>query len=371
VRARLAAALVAALAAGRPALAQPPPAAHHEVPVEAPLAEQPAVPPGELPPGIARDYDRYLLFKEGLQNTYGLQYAIEVSALPQWAGTSATNFVYTPWIRWTPFTDTALGSGAFVFSFQQNGFGPGADPTALQTHAGLLTPASDWGGNLADLAQLTYTHTLPGRWRWLSVTLGQYSFGLYDQNEYAGNAQSNFVNYALAQNATQTYVSGDLGAYAQAAAPDRKWVLAGGFQGATNLTGSGLSVRGIATGKLAYFMAAQSTPGVLGGSYGFLWYTRPATPAQPSPSRGISFNAVHNINPKLGLFLRVNHAGGRDSAIATSLAWGVVVNGPLAHRPFDRLGLGFAWNKTNPQAVDLPARNSEFVAEIYYNYAVF
>jgi hypothetical protein len=219
-------------------------------------------------------------------------------------------------------------------------------------------------------AQLTYTQTLPALWRWLSATLGQYSFGLYDQNEYAGNAQSNFVNYALAQNATQTYASGDLGAYAQAAAPDRKWVLAGGLQGATNLTGSGLSLRGIATGKLAYFAAAQSAPGVLGGCYG-LWCAWPATPAQPSPSRGISFDAVRDINPKLGLFLRVNHASGRDSAVAPSVAWGVVVNGPLARRPFDRLGLGFAWNRTNLPAVDLPARSSEFIAEIYYNHTVF
>jgi hypothetical protein len=147
--------------------------------------------------------------------------------------------------------------------------------------------------------------------------------------------------------------------------------LAGGFQGATNLTGSGLSPRGIAAGKLAYFVAAQSAPGVLGGSYSLLWYRQPATPEQLSSSQGISFNAVQNINPQLGLFLRVNHAGGRDSAIATSLAWGVVVNGPLARRPFDQIGLGFARNRTNLQAVDLPARNSEFVAEIYYNYAAF
>ncbi len=84
MRARLLpAVLVSAVAAGHPALASPPPAAHHEAPVEAPLAEQPAVPPGALPPGIARDYDQYLLFKEGLQNTYDIQYAIEVSALPQ------------------------------------------------------------------------------------------------------------------------------------------------------------------------------------------------------------------------------------------------------------------------------------------------
>jgi hypothetical protein len=54
----------------------------------------------------------------------------------------------------------------------------------------------------------------------------------FDQTEYAGNAQTNFINYALAQNGTQAYVSADLGACAQAAAPKREWVLAAGVQGA-------------------------------------------------------------------------------------------------------------------------------------------
>jgi len=111
----------------------------------------------------------------------------------------------------------------------------------------------------------------------------------------------------LAQNGTQAYVSADLGAYAQAAGPDQQWVLAGGFQGANNLTGEGLSARGIATGKLAYFAAARLAPGGWNGTYSLLWYLQPAIPAQPSQSQGLSFSGAQKLGG-WGAFLRVNTA---------------------------------------------------------------
>ena len=49
-------------------------------------------------------------------------------------------------------------------------------------------------------------------------------------------------------------------------------MLAGGFQGATNFTGSTISTRGIQSGKKAYFLAARWTPDSLaGGAYSLLW----------------------------------------------------------------------------------------------------
>lgn len=74
-----------------------------------------------------------------------------------------------------------------------------------------------------------YTHTLPGSWSWLSVTVGQYRFLAYNDNLSAGNAQTNFMSVPLAQNATQTYAQGRLGAYAQAATPDGQFAVTGGF----------------------------------------------------------------------------------------------------------------------------------------------
>ena len=295
--------------------------------------------------------------------------------MPQWTaargGDTVGNFIYAPTIGWTPFTDTWAGSGAFLFSYVENHFWTRSDNNALLARVGFLSAPSDWFGDLSEIAQLTYSHTLPGSWNWLSATVGQYSFALYDQSQYAGGAPANFSNYALAQNGTQVYPSADLGAFAQAALPDRQWTFAGGFQGARNLNGTGLSARGIATGQLAYFAATQVAPRGWGGSYGLLWYLQPAVPDQPSRSHGISFSAAQRIAGSWAAVLRVNTASGLASSIETSVAGGVVEDDPLGRGRPDQIGFGLAWNKTNIAAVAQPARGSELVAEVYATYAVF
>ena len=275
-----------------PAIAQ---GFHHAAPVEPPPAPQTILAEPDVSLGLDPLYDRYLVWKQQLQASYNLQYYLQVSLLPQWAtphgGPALFDFIWTPTIVWKPFSDTPAGSGSFTFSAQQNRFWTKANTVALQARAGLLTPPSDWFVDTTDYAQLTYTHTLPGAWCWLSATVGQYSFGAWDANQYAGNAQINFVNYALAQNGTQNYVSGDLGAYAEATAAVHDLLFAGGFQGATNFAGSTITTHSFAERKLAYFVAARWSPNLLaGGSYGLLWDIQPALPASGvSSSRGLSF----------------------------------------------------------------------------------
>jgi hypothetical protein len=350
---------------------------HHAAPYEAPAAVQQVLVEPNVSSWLDPYYDQYLAWKEQFQKQYNIEYSLQTSILPQWgfpkSGSAGVDFVWTPTIAWKPFTDAVVGSGIVTFSVQQNQFWNSPNTATFQARAGLLTPPGDWGVNTTDYAQLTYTHTLPGKWDWLSVTVGQYGFGAYDTNQYAGNAQTNFVNYALAQNATQTYVSADLGAYAQVAPLGSNLVFAGGFQGATDFAGSTVSPHGFASGKEAYFLAARWAPNLLsGGFYSLLWYTQPALPEQEvSSSSGLSFNAVQNIDAKWGLFLRANTATGLISTIATSVAWGVIRNDPFVHNPLDQLGLGIAWNKTNIGTVGEPARSAEWVAEIYYDYTVF
>ena len=322
-------------------------------------------------------YDQYLAWKESIQNQYNFEYSLQLSLLPQWAAPNGSapvfDFVWTPSLTWKPFADTAFGSGTFTFWAQQNQNWSGANTTQMQDRLRLLTPPSDWGLDTNDYAQLTYTHTLPGAWHWLSLTIGQYPFSLYDGNQYAGDGQANFVNYALAQNATQTYGSGGLGAYLEAAAPARNLVFAGGFQDATNPSGSTITAQGIAAGKFAYFLAARWTPEFLaGGSYGLLWYAEPALPEDELPaSHGLSFSAVQNLNAQWGLFLRANAASGVGTTIGNSVAWGVVRNDPLHRDPLDQIGLGIARSQTNLAAVEPLARNAEWIAEAYYSCGVF
>jgi len=271
-------------------------------------------------------------------------------------------------VTWTPFTNTAIGSGAFNFAFQQNQFWTPANTNSQQGSMGLITAPNDWGANGYQYAQITWTQTLPGKW--LAVSAGQYSFGQYDGNQYAGNAQANFINYALAQNATQTYANAGMGAYAQIT-PDSQLQFAGGLQGATNITGETVTTSGYRNNQIAYFLNAQWTPTFLaGGTYSMLYYHQPSVPEQPSASQGVSFSAVQNLNPTYGLFLRVNNASGAAIPIETSVAFGGIVNNPFGRNRLDQAGIGVAWDQTNQAAVG-PARGAEWVSELYYNYTVF
>ncbi len=161
--------------------------------------------------------DPYLALKSELQNDANFQFAMPVSVFGQWGapngGPGVAELVYTPLAAWTPFTNTAIGSGAFNFLFQSNAFWTGANTFSQLGSMGLLTPPNDWFADGYHFQRLTYTHTFPGNV--LAVSVGQYSFAQFDGNPYAGNPQTNFINFALAQNGTQAYAAAGTGAYAQ------------------------------------------------------------------------------------------------------------------------------------------------------------
>jgi len=327
----------------------------------------------DLTADLNADFDQYNGFKNTIQNDLNIQFSMPVSVFGQWGspngGSGVAEMVYSPTLTWTPFTNTAIGSGAFNFSFQQNQFWTPANTNSQQASMGLLAAPNDWGSNGYQIAQITYTQTFPGNW--LAVSVGQYSFGQYDGNQYAGNAQTNFLNYALAQNGTQTYANAGVGAYVQIT-PNKVLQFAGGLQGATDITGETVTAAGFRNGEIAYFLSAQWSPTFLaGGTYDILYYNQPAVLEQPSASQGVSFSAVQNLNATYGLFLRANYASGAAIPIETSVAFGGIMNNPFGRNRLDQAGLGLAWNKTNQAAVAGPALSAEWVGELYYNYTVF
>src|SRR6266478_2569270 len=105
-------------------------------------------------------------------------------------GTDVVQLVYSSNLTWNPFTNTAIGSGSFNFSFLQDQFWTKANTASQQARLGLITTPNNWSVNGYQYNQIMYTHTLPGSWNWLSVTVGQYTFLAYDDNEYADNAQT-------------------------------------------------------------------------------------------------------------------------------------------------------------------------------------
>ncbi len=106
-----------------------------------------------------------------------------------------------------------------------------------------------------------------------------------------------------------------------------------------------------------------------------MWYSQPSIPLQPGVTRGFSINASQNLDRRLGVFMRLNHATGSAIPIETSIAAGFVYNNPFERNRLDEIGLGAAWNKTN--GTNLTAaqisffRPSEWVVETYYNYTIF
>ncbi len=315
-------------------------------------------------------YDDYAAFKTRLQDDYNVQFSMPVSIYGQWAkphgGAANASLVYTPDISWTPFTDTAAGSGAVDIQFQSYQFWT-RPTTALRTGTmGLITQPNAWGADGYQIAQLTYTHSFPGNW--LALAVGQYSFGNYDDNKYAGDAQTTFINYALAQNGTETYTNAGTGVYVQVT-PTDSLQFAAGFQSATDVTGHALTTNGFGGSMVASFVSAQWTTTYLaGGTYNIIYYTQPSVPLQPSASKGISFSASQDLDETFGLFFRANNASGAAIPIETSIAVGSIVNDPFGRMRLDQAGIGVAWDKTNKSAIVGPSRDAEWIGELYYNY---
>jgi hypothetical protein len=325
----------------------------------------------DLTADLNQIYDRYLAIKDELQDATGVQYTAQVTAFSQWGtahGGPAAGAIYSPSLTWQAFSGTPAGSGLVTVSLQRDQFFTGADDNSLQTHTGLLATPNDWGSNGHQYTQITYTQTLPGSW--LAASAGQYSIGQFDGNRYASNAQANFFNYAMAQNATQTYADAGIGAYLQFW-PIQSLQLAAGLQNATDIAGRTFTADGYGNGKVAGFAMVRWAPDYLnGGGHRLLYYSQPGVPGQPGASQGISFGTSYPMNDRYGFFVRANNASGRATPIETSLAAGVIVNNPLGHNRLDQAGLGVAWNQTNRAYSTAPSRASEWVVDGYYNFTV-
>jgi Carbohydrate-selective porin, OprB family len=331
---------------------------------------------------ITRDwdssYDSYSAWKKSLATNYGLTFAMQTSYFLQSAtpdgGKPVSLFVWTPSVTWTPYDNSTWGTGQVNVAFQRAQYWSGANNASQQARIGTITGTNDWGSNAYTWLQATFTQTLPGALHWLSITGGQYGFGNFDGDRYAGNAQTNFVTYALAQNPTLTYPFAGVGAYATAAIPNTAVSISSGFQGATDIAGKQFSTRGYDTGQIAYFgniLWAPTLPTLGAGSYNVIVYHQPSVPLQPGQSTGVSFAMSQSMGPKYGVFARANYASGDVIAMQSSVGGGGIVNDPFGRHPNDQLALGLFLNKANQALLPTTTnRNEEHGAELYYRYTI-
>jgi hypothetical protein len=186
---------------------------------------------------------------------------------------------------------------------------------------------------------------------------------------------TNFVNTALSQNGSQSYIPDSLGGYVQFN-PAGDIAIAAGGQNAQNVSGDYIEGNKVGEGAWAWFVYGQWTPTFAflpssqSSQLSLLVYHQPSVPEQPYSSTGWSVNAVQNLNGTWGLFARANHSTGEIAPIATSIAGGVVYNGPFGFAK-DQAGVGLGVNYINESAfVGQSVRASETVAEAYYNHVL-
>ncbi len=326
---------------------------------------------------LDREYDKWLALKKQISDQYNLDLAIDYSFFPQWGtkGQPVYANVYYPSATWRIFTDTAIGSGHIDVVTSHQAYFSKQDTATQATRLGLINFANDWTRDNFAWSQVTYEHKLPGNLSWLSFTVGQYNLFTFDPNQYAANAQTSFINYSFAQDATQTFPNAGLGAYGQVKTPDGQFNFAGGVQGATDLNGGRLTTQGFDQGKLVNWGNAQWTPkfeGFGAGIYSLLVYDQPLVPFVSGHSVGTSFSMSQELSEKYGVFLRLNNATGADIPIRRSYAWGGVWNNPIGRNKSDQLGVAAGWNKTNHDLTGYAGtRDGEWVSEVFYKATIF
>lgn len=318
----------------------------------------------------------YLDIKKDLNDKLGFQYGVDISYTAQRGAPNgkqtAVQGIYYPFVTWNVFKDTSVGSGQINFNYNLIRYW-GVQAETVQNRLNLVDDINDYNTRQDLFSQLTYTHTLPGSWEWLSVTAGQFPMYNFDGANYVDNQQTSLINFAMAQNASSTYPLASIGAYVQAA-PNSQWTFAAGYQDASNVTGQLMRFKTAFDGAYTSFASVSWTPQLWGGQsqYSFLYYHQPSVQAQLGTSNGWSFNMNQNITDKWVLFGRANGSDGNITSIKNSYVLGASLVNPLDRNPLDAITLGVAYNRVSPSALGNPAtyRNSETAVELQWVWGI-
>lgn len=315
-------------------------------------------------------FDSYQDFKNYLDKQYGFDYSFDVSALWQRSSPNGENnavqtYLY-PSFAWTTF-DNEYGVGALNFAYTLIHYG-NHNASDLGTNSGLVTPINDYPANQNEFSELYYTYQ-PKKWNWLTLGLGQFPIYNFDGTDYDANQQVNFLNDSLAQNASASYTQAGIGAYAQIS-PNDKWSFAFGGQDATNVDAVSVRFNHLDEKHYTTFGYVAYTPTIKGvgeSEISILVYNQPGVTEQPQTTNGWSLNLSQNIGKKFSLFARVNEVSGSVEEIRQSWVLGGVYNNPLNRNSLDQIGLAFAYNKLDEEAVGEKLNHkAEQIIEAYW-----
>lgn len=312
--------------------------------------------------------------KKEFTNATGISYTIDASFLGQ---RGAPNGKITPWqsqyygtANWDMFQSDTFGSGSAQIAYTLVRYW-NKNASILGQNIGVVTGVNDYTEKANYFDQLSYTHVMPGKFNWLSVTLGQFPMYNFDGTTYDSNQQINFINEALSQNLTDAYPSASLGGYLTIS-PSNLWSFSAGGQDATNVSGDRISTSQWGKKKFTSFVSASYNPtNQLGAAtLSVLLYNQPSVPDQPGNVNGWSFNAQQNLGKKWAVFGRINGVSKGVTGFDQSYVLGGVYNNPLDRNILDQIGFATAINKLN-KAVNGPStRSVENVLEAYWAWGI-
>ena len=315
----------------------------------------------------------YAQAKNELLKETGLSYTLDVSLMGQRGAPSGH---ITPWqtqyygaATWDMFQSDTWGSGSANLAYEMVRYwnGNGAE---LGSNIGVVTPLNDYTTKANYFYELSYTHQMPGKLNWLSVTLGQFPMYNFDGTTYDSNQQINFVNESFSQNATSTYPSASLGGYLTVS-PDPFWSISAGGQDAQNIDGNNISTNHWGK-KFTSFVSGTINPkNKLGqATLSVLLYHQPSVEAQPEKTQGWSVNAQQNMGQKLALFMRANGVNKGVNGIRQSYVLGGVYNNPLNRNALDQIGFAGAVNKLDKGVNGEGSRSVENMLEAYWAWGI-
>lgn len=317
----------------------------------------------------------YTDFKNKLSHLYGVEYSIDVSYMGQRGAPNGKHnsmqTLISPSVTWTAFNNE-YGTGTVNAAYNITRYG-GKSGTTLQKNIGVTTGINDYGSAANSFDELAFTYQPGGDWNWLSFTAGQFPLYNFDGSTYSSNQQVNFINYALSQNASETYSTAGVGLYTQIT-PTDEWSFAFGAQDASDISATSVQINHLSDKHYTTFAAMTYSPTIKGlgsGQYSILLYNQPGVKLQPETTNGWSLNLSQNIGEKFSIFAKINGVSGNTATINQSWVLGGVYNNPLDRNPLDQIGLAFAYNKIDEKAVGSDIyHNSEKIIEAYWAWGI-
>ncbi len=319
--------------------------------------------------------ENYQDFKNKLDKEYGFDYNFDISVLEQRSSPNGEHnavqaYLY-PSFMWTTFNNEyGIGALNFAYTIIRYGNHNGND---LANNSGFVTPLNDYSGNEDEFSELYYTYQPAGKWNWLTLGLGQFPIYNFDGTNYDANQQVNFLNDALAQNASASYTQAGLGIYAQIS-PNNKWSFAFGGQDGTNIDATSVRFNHLDEKHYTTFGYIAYTPTIKGlgdSEISLLAYNQPGVHEQPETTNGWSLNISQDIGEKVSLFARLNEVSGSVESIRQSWVFGGVYKNPLNRNSLDQIGLAYAYNKLDEKAVGQTLKHKEEqIVEAYWAWGI-